>query len=388
VSLTDLVSGSTSGTLTLDQFATGGRGGNATDQLGGVGGDAASSLTFTDGAAAGLTGEVRATGGLGGNGGSGGTGGAGGSAAAAISLSSTLSGVNVTAKSTGKAGAGGSGGAAGVAGAATAAAQATAVGSGKASATALLSDGASSGNAQASSTSNTGAGASVSASAAAPAGGPATAISLTTLGDSGPVAPFISSVAKGTSASYVTGLPTGYPVTPKVQAFTGGTLYALGEMTNVYGGAGESITYTTTANFRFDYGANSQLRLAVGGDAAINAGFDSSELRVLIDGVQSYDKSFATLSDWESLFFPGGGPGIPIDIGALLAGGLADVEIIYTLEASSNSGFQFDYAFGTVPGASAVPAPATLPLFAAGLGILGLLTWHRKKKPAAPFSAA
>ena len=32
---------------------------------------------------------------------------------------------------------------------------------------------------------------------------------------------------------------------------------------------------------------------------------------------------------------------------------------------------------------SAVPLPATLPLFASGLGALGLLGWRRKKKPAA-----
>jgi hypothetical protein len=186
----------------------------------------------------------------------------------------------------------------------------------------------------------------------------------------------------------VTGLPTGYPITPKVQAFSGGTLYALGEMTNVYGGAGESLTYTTAAHFNFNYAANSQLRLAIGGDAAINTGFDSSELEVLIDGVESYDRSFATLSDWESFLFPGGGPNVPIDIGTLLAGGMADVEIVYTLVASSNNGFQFDYAFGTVPGAAAVPTPAALPLFATGLGILGLLGWRRAKKPAASFPAA
>ena len=37
---------------------------------------------------------------------------------------------------------------------------------------------------------------------------------------------------------------------------------------------------------------------------------------------------------------------------------------------------------GTVSGVSPVPLPATLPLFATGLGALGLLGWRRKKKAA------
>ena len=243
--------------------------------------------------------------------------------------------MNVTAKSTSTAGAGGTGASNGIAGAATATAHATAVGSGQASATALVLDGASSGIAQARSTSNTGAGQSVAASASAPVGGPATGISLTTLGGSGPSAPGISLVANGTSASYVTGLPTGFnPLTPKAAAFAGGTIYAFGEMTNVYGGTGESITYTTTADFKFNYAANSQFGLAIGGDTAIN-GFDSSVLRVLINGVETYERTFANVADWESVFFPGGLFGGAIDIGALVAGGLADVEIDYSLTAHS-----------------------------------------------------
>jgi hypothetical protein len=252
----------------------------------------------------------------------------------------------------------------------------------------VVLNGATSGTAQASSTSNTGAGTSVSASASAPAGGAGTAISASIVGGSGLVAPAISSVAKGTSASYVTGLLTG-PFTGdaavEAAAFTGGTLYALGEMTNVYGNTGKSTSYTTTADFSFNFVANSQFQLFVGGDAAINVGFDSSNLRVLVNGVETYDRSFASFSDWASFFFPGGLIGAPVDIGDFLAGGLADVELVYTLsESSSNSGFQFDYAFGTAPAAASTPVsePATLPLFAIGLGAMGLLGWRRKKNSA------
>lgn len=39
-------------------------------------------------------------------------------------------------------------------------------------------------------------------------------------------------------------------------------------------------------------------------------------------------------------------------------------------------------ATGSTVSASAVPLPAALPLFGSGLGVLGLLGWHRKRKKA------
>jgi SAM-dependent methyltransferase len=44
---------------------------------------------------------------------------------------------------------------------------------------------------------------------------------------------------------------------------------------------------------------------------------------------------------------------------------------------------------GILPGASppaAAPLPATLPLFASGLGAMGLFGWRRKRKNAAPMA--
>ena len=43
---------------------------------------------------------------------------------------------------------------------------------------------------------------------------------------------------------------------------------------------------------------------------------------------------------------------------------------------SINQGFGFDYAVAD----TATPLPAALPLFATGLGALGLLGWRRKRK--------
>jgi hypothetical protein len=246
----------------------------------------------------------------------------------------------------------------------------------------------SSGTAQAGSTSNTGSGGSVSAYAAAPAAGDQNgdgATSVTTLGGGKPT--FLNSnfnfLGAGTSWSYVTGLPTSSTPT---SAFAGGTIYGLGSMADVYGGAGESHTYLTTADFVFNYNSDSSFLLDVTGDLASgppgSVGFDSSVLRVLVNGAETYERSFGSVADWQGLFFPGGAGG-PINVGSLVTGGFADVEILFALTTSSSSKFQFDYAFGTVP-AAAVPGPiagAGLPGLILAIG--GLLGWWRRRQVAA-----
>ena len=90
----------------------------------------------------------------------------------------------------------------------------------------------------------------------------------------------------------MTGLPTSFDASTPTAAFAGGTIYGLGSMADVYGGAVESHTYITTADFVFNYGANSQFLLTVSGDKATNGGFDSSILRVLVNGVETYREIF------------------------------------------------------------------------------------------------
>jgi hypothetical protein len=51
---------------------------------------------------------------------------------------------------------------------------------------------------------------------------------------------------------------------------------------------------------------------------------------------------------------------------------------VYTTTASNG-----DFVQLTIPSASTVPLPAGLPLFATGLGALGLLGWRRKRKASA-----
>ena len=87
----------------------------------------------------------------------------------------------------------------------------------------------------------------------------------------------------------MTGLPTSFDASTPTAAFAGGTIYGLGAMANVYGGAGESLTYITTADFVFNYSSNSEFLLDIhrrlGERPRGHVGFNSSVLRVLVNGV-------------------------------------------------------------------------------------------------------
>ena len=118
-SLTNAVSGSTTGSLTFIQSATGGAGGEGLCSSGcgegNAGGNASSTLIVNDKSAGSLSGTVNATGGSGGNTfygpsiGGHPQGGAGGNAIADIALTSARSGVSVSATANAAGGAGGVG---------------------------------------------------------------------------------------------------------------------------------------------------------------------------------------------------------------------------------------------------------------------------------------
>jgi hypothetical protein len=59
------------------------------------------------------------------------------------------------------------------------------------------------------------------------------------------------------------------------------------------------------------------------------------------------------------------------------------IDPIITIDPTFALRDQFHLEFSTGVGNSAVPLPAALPLFATGLGLLGLLGWRRKRAAAA-----
>jgi hypothetical protein len=370
VILNNVVSGSTTGPMTLLQNAYGGNGGAGGLEgpafplvASGTGGSARSSLTVTDNSASSLTGVVQSTGGAGATTQENGIGANGGNAASFIALTSTKNGVDVNATAFATGGAGGvnsfpccGGGANGVGGTANATASATAVGSGVATASATA-NGTSTGAATATSTSNGLSGQSITASATSPVGGPASAFTRTTFGG---VPPPIA-LSPGQSFSVV-------------NAFVGGPLsISLGSMGARYGGAGESLTYHESADFKL--GGQGTILLGLLSPISFGNGFDSSTFQIFINGVVFLDQSFADLAS-ANIFFSQNA----LDLGHF-SGGATDIELLYSETMSSAEGFGFTYAFVATGFANAVPEPSTWAMMLLGFAVLGFLA-HRRRREA------
>jgi len=105
-------------------------------------------------------------------------------------------------------------------------------------------------------------------------------------------------------------------------------------------------------------------------------GTDSAAFfQILIDGTSVLDLPGTAIDTWTNYTFSFTGTG-------------SDA---LTIEAQTNPGewYADDVSVtGAAVGTSAAPLPAALPLFASGLGAMGLLGWRRKRKNAAALAAA
>src|SRR5208282_1733667 len=148
----------------------------------------------------------------------------------------------------------------------------------------------------------------VSATGMAPVGGGAVGLTKSTIGGADPTfgSGLSGLISAGTSVSNAIGLPTGYTLSPNVAAaFAPGSVYGLGAMAIGYGGTGETLTYSTKADFTFDWSSNVDFLLGLDGLNGIlptGTGFLSSELSVYVDGILKLDDLFSSLLSAETFF--------------------------------------------------------------------------------------
>src|SRR5262249_9770085 len=102
--------------------------------------------------------------------------------------------------------------------------------------------------------------------------------------------------------------------------------------------------------------------------------------RVLVDGIV-----YATNSGANALLGGVVTPFSPVNFSVLLGAVVhpLSLELFKTLAINGAFKVYFDDVSIAGPTVSATPPPAGLPLFATGLGALGLLGWRRKRKGAA-----
>jgi hypothetical protein len=252
-----------------------------------------------------------------------------------------------TATATATASGGNGGGFGGNGGVANANSSATTINGNLAQAQSTATSG-SSGQAQATAQTNFGGFSSVQAVATSPVSGGTT--SANAIAQAGGTISFSNAITVGQSFSLVAD-----PLT-----------LAFGSMGAGYGGTGQSLTYEESANFTL---TGHFFLLGLLNNNAVGSGFDSAQFKISVNNnvVDSY--SFSDLASAEAFFLLN-----PIDVP--LPDGQDNVRLVFDETMSNAGGFSFNYG---VAADTTTPLPATLPLFAGGLGALGLLGWRRKR---------
>jgi hypothetical protein len=207
----------------------------------------------------------------------------------------------------------------------------------------------SSGQAQATAQTNFGGFTSVQAVATSPVGGgttPANAVA-----QAGGTPSFSNAITPGQSFSLV--------ADPLSLAF--------GSMGAGYGGTGQSLTYEESASFTL---TGKFFFLGLISNNAVGSGFDSAQFKISVNNNVVDSWSFSDLASAEAFFL------LKL-IDVPLPDGPDNVQLVFDETMSGAGGFSFNYG---VAADATTPLPATLPLFAGGLGALGLLGWRRKQK--------
>jgi hypothetical protein len=235
------------------------------------------------------------------------------------------------------------------------------VAAGSASAIATIGD-AKSGFAAASSRSSDGAGDQILTTAGAPVGGPASAVTKTAIATGeNPSVTLVAGQAESVAA-----------LTP------GGATFGVGAMSAGYGGEGESLTYTDSADFDFTTVAAGTLYVDLVSNVSSGVGFDSLGLDIDVNGEQ-HTYGFTNLASAEAIF-----DGNALDLGAFAAGNQV-IEFTYTLTASESdfAGFGFTYNAADLPIFPAVPETKTWVMTLLGFGSLAYAAFRRGREKSA-----
>ena len=134
------------------------------------------------------------------------------------------------------------------------------------------------------------------------------------------------------------------------------------------GGVGGSLSYQELVNFSVNVSTDPILIVDLLDNNSLGKGFDSAAFQLSENGTVLENKLFTDLASAE-VFFSNN------LINITLLAGLNNIQLSFNEMISGGDGFSFDYA-AIVP----TPLPGALPLFASGLGALGLLGWRRKQK--------
>jgi hypothetical protein len=154
-------------------------------------------------------------------------------------------------------------------------------------------------------------------------------------------------------------------------------------LSNVTYDCGLSFCFAGTGTFTgtFDYNAGVFSPI----DIVATGGFSSSPNTITLD---TNTNNSSTASDLEftnsgnsaeflSLFLAAP---LPTSPDSVIGGGLGGFVSNCAIGAICSNEFPVSGSFVSAVPLSAVPLPAALPLFASGLGALGLLGWRRKRK--------